>query len=285
MTNIYTTSLALMMPLVLMAQSTTLERPQGKMAYTLHDQGDTLIVAIPGIGDNQGQYRFMVPKLVAAGYQVATVDLRGHGDSSREWPEYSSAANGKDIVALIDELGAKNVILIGNSIGGATSVWVGAERPGVVKSIVMINPFVEDAEMKWYEKVLFKAAFARPWGKTSWLKFYKSNYPSQRPDDFNQHIQELDAMLSRPGGYKAFAATLWSSHAEAAKRIPDVTAPVKVIIGSKDPDYKDPVTELAKLKRIFNADATMIDGAGHYPHVEFANQTNEIILKYLERKN
>ena len=96
-------------------------------------------------------------------------------------------------------------------------------------------------------------------------------------------MSDLDAMLSRPGGFKAFANTLWASHDKAAARIPEVKAPVKVIIGSKDPDYKDQAAEMEKLQKMFDADTTMIDGAGHYPHAEFPDQTGRIVLEYLER--
>lgn len=273
--------LALVLPVAIMGQSATLERTAGKMAYTLHGEGSTLVIAIPGIGDNQDQYRFMVPELVKSGYQVATVDLRGHGKSSTDWPDYSSAANGTDLVALIDELNADDIILIGNSFGGAMSVWAAAERPAFVKAIVMINPFVEDPKMKWYQKLLFGVALGGPWGKSAWLKVYGNNYPSQKPADFEDHLADLKSMLSRPGGYKAFLKTATSSHANAAKRIPEVNVPVKVLIGSQDPDYKDQQAELDKLVAMFRADGSMIDGAGHYPHVEFPEVTNQLVLEYL----
>lgn len=271
-----------MMPLTLIGGPAMLDRPNGKIAYTIHGVGSTLVIAMPGMGDTQNQYRYLTPILVDAGYQVATIDLRGHGNSSLVWPDYSSAANGSDVVALIDELGAKNVILVGNSIGGAMSVWVAAERPDVINGIVMVNPFVEDGEMKWIERIMFKALFAKPWGKSSWLKFYKSNYPSQKPEDFDSHLVEIKEMLSRPGGYDAFRATIWSSHAKAATRIPEVKAPVMVIFGSKDPDYKDPQAEMEKLQKMFDAQALMIEGAGHYPHAEFPEITNPAIIDYIK---
>ena len=33
------------------------------------------------MGDLRSVYRFLAPELVGAGYRVATMDLRGHGDS------------------------------------------------------------------------------------------------------------------------------------------------------------------------------------------------------------
>jgi pimeloyl-ACP methyl ester carboxylesterase len=44
------------------------------------------VVLSPGIGDRRQVYRFLAPDLAQAGYRVASVDLRGHGDSSLGWP-------------------------------------------------------------------------------------------------------------------------------------------------------------------------------------------------------
>ena len=284
MSKISTKTVIGMLPLMMMGQPKELSRPDGTMHYSLHGEGSVLIIAIPGIGDNQNQYRYMVPQWVDAGYQVATVDLRGHGESTTNWNNYSSASNGSDVVALIDELGARKVVLVGNSTGGAISVWAAAERPDAVEAVVMICPFVEDGPMAWYEKALFKVLLSKPWGKKVWFSVYSKNHQSQKPADFDDHLAELDKMLSRPGGYSAFTKTMWSSHAKAATRIPEVSAPVKVIMGSKDADFKDPDAELEKLQGLFDADTTMIDGAGHYPHVEFPEITGQAILTYLGEK-
>ncbi len=73
---------------------------------------------VPGLGDLRQEYRFLAPRLLAAGYRVVTMDLRGHGGSSTGWPDYSPAAIGSDIVALLEKLDASDAILVGNSLGG-----------------------------------------------------------------------------------------------------------------------------------------------------------------------
>src|SRR5580692_1226207 len=75
-----------------------LKLPDGQIAYD--DSGGTgpLIICVPGLGDVRQQYRFLAPRLVAAGFRVVTIDLPGHGESSVDWPDYSPAAVGADIV-------------------------------------------------------------------------------------------------------------------------------------------------------------------------------------------
>ncbi|MGH2370312.1 MAG: alpha/beta fold hydrolase, partial [Chloroflexota bacterium] len=59
-----------------------LDRPVGKVAYDDSGAGDPLVVCVPSMGDLRAEYRFLVPHLVAAGYRVVTMDVRGHGEST-----------------------------------------------------------------------------------------------------------------------------------------------------------------------------------------------------------
>ena len=64
-----------------------LKLPDGQIAYD--DTGGTgpLVICVPGLGDMRQQYRFLAPRLVAAGFRVVTMDLPGHGESSVDWPD------------------------------------------------------------------------------------------------------------------------------------------------------------------------------------------------------
>ena len=92
-----------------------LSRPDGSIAYDLVGEGPSapFVLCAPGMGDLRGEYRFLVPRLVAAGYRVATIDLRGHGQSTAAFADYSPRAVGTDLVALIDELRGSEVYVVG----------------------------------------------------------------------------------------------------------------------------------------------------------------------------
>jgi len=81
-----------------------LPRPNGEIAFEVSGAGP-LVVAIPGMGDARGSYRFLTPQLVDAGYRVASFDLRGHGESSSGFTEFDDMAAASDAIALIEELG------------------------------------------------------------------------------------------------------------------------------------------------------------------------------------
>ncbi len=64
-----------------------LQRPEGRIAYDVTGEGP-LVICAPGMGDVRQVYRFLVPRLVEAGYRVATMDLRGHGESDTTFTAY-----------------------------------------------------------------------------------------------------------------------------------------------------------------------------------------------------
>ena len=81
----------------------------------------------PGFGDMKEEYRFLAPKLVAAGYRVVAMDLRGHGESSTGWHDHTCAAMGSDMLALIEHLDAGPAMIIGTSMSAGSAAWAAAE--------------------------------------------------------------------------------------------------------------------------------------------------------------
>ena len=68
----------------------------GRIAYDVTGAGP-LVVLAHGMGNRRDAYRFLAPQLVAAGYRVANVDLRGHGESSTGWSSYTRTDTAGDL--------------------------------------------------------------------------------------------------------------------------------------------------------------------------------------------
>ncbi|MBZ0266210.1 alpha/beta hydrolase [bacterium] len=255
---------------------------EGQIAYEIVGNKGPFVIAIPGIGDLRSSYRHLAPLIAEAGYRMVLMDLRGHGDSSLKWNDYSSYSVGFDVVALIDHLHAEEVYIIGNSIGGAASVVAAAERPEQVKGIVMLNPFVRHVKMNPIIKGIFRLMLSGPWGDNMWMSHYDKLHIT-KPEDFNTHANDIKTSLKRDGRLKAFRKMLMSTHAAAEKRIPEVKAPVTIIMGLQDADMKDPFEQLKNLETTFNGSGFAIENAGHYVHAEQPELVAEIFLKSVEK--
>ena len=113
-----------------------LEHENGRIAYDDTGEGP-LVVCIPSMGDVRGEYRFLIPQLVSDGYRVVSMDVRGLGETSTEWGDYSVVGIGKDIIALIQELDAGPAIVVGTSMAAGAAVWAAAEAPDLVRGIIL----------------------------------------------------------------------------------------------------------------------------------------------------
>lgn len=79
-----------------------------------------------------------VDRLTAAGRRVVTLDARGHGRSDKYYdPErYGENRMADDVRALLDELGLRQVDLVGYSMGAVVSLITAAREPRVRRLVV-----------------------------------------------------------------------------------------------------------------------------------------------------
>lgn len=257
-----------------------LDRPGGRIAYDVSGDGP-LVVAVPGMGDLRSSYRTLRPALLDAGYRVATMDLRGHGESDTSFSEYGSAATGADIAALIEALGGGPATVIGNSMAAGSAVWAAGEQPTLVAGLVLSGPFVRDTPGGRLATLAFRLALVRPWGPRVWNAWYARLYPGRRPDDLDAHRARIRESLARPGGWDAFVKTTHTSHAAAEARLDAVQAPALVVMGEKDPDFGDPGAEAAFVAERLGGRVLMVPEAGHYPHAEFPEVVTPHVVRFL----
>src|SRR6478752_5516138 len=106
--------------------TSTIDRPDTsgsrRVAYELRGDGP-LVVTIPGMGDLRSADAQLADALIADGFRVATLDLRGHGDSDAGFADLGDAATASDAAALIEHLGGPAVV-VGTSMGASSAVLV-----------------------------------------------------------------------------------------------------------------------------------------------------------------
>jgi pimeloyl-ACP methyl ester carboxylesterase len=260
-----------------------LDLPGGRIAYDDTGSGP-LVVCVPGMGDVRAEYRLLAPRLLAAGYRVVTMDLRGQGESSANWPDYSQAAVGGDVVALIRALGGGPAFVVGTSYAGGAAVWAAAQAPEATSGVVLTSAFVREhgsALQQRMNALLYSVLFADPWGPAVWRAYFPTFYPTRKPDDFTPYLAGLVAMLRQPGKMRAMRRMMLSA-SNTESQLARVRAPALVVMGTRDPDFKpDPRAEAEWIAAHVHGTFQMIDGAGHYPQVEMPDETADAIIGFL----
>lgn len=245
-----------------------LPRPEGRLAYTVTGTGP-LVVAVPGMGDLRSAYRDLVPPLVEAGYRVAVMDLRGHGDSDTTFRTHGDVATGQDLLALVEHLGGP-AVLVGNSMGAGAAAWAAAEAPDAVAGLVLLGPFLRDpatgAAKAAASRLLYRVALARPWGAAAWAGFYSTLTKGRKAPWHAEHVAAIRSSMREPGRLQSFRdLALALTHAPVEARLPEVHAPAVAFLGALDPDFADQGAELAWIQEAVGAQGHLVPGVGHYP--------------------
>jgi pimeloyl-ACP methyl ester carboxylesterase len=208
------------------------------------------------------------------------MDVRGHGETSTGWDDYSVAGIGEDILALIRELGGEPAIVVGTSMGGGAAIWSAVEAPELVKGMILVDPFV-NGDSNGPLVFLLSIMFARPWGAFMWKKYYTSLYLTRKPADFDSYISALHKNIKQRGRLEAVMAMLSASKVSSGERISKVKQPALVLMGSKDPDFKNPVAEAKRIAEAVRGEFKIIENAGHYPHAEMPEVTAPLMIEFM----
>jgi pimeloyl-ACP methyl ester carboxylesterase len=271
----------------LVAQVRYLQRPAGRVSYTVEGEGP-LVIAVPGMGDLRSSFREIVAPLVEAGYRVAVTDLRAHGDSDTTFSEFGDIATGGDIIALILELG-EPAVLLGNSMGAASAAWAAAERPDLVAGLVFYGPLLRDPAMNALTArslhLLYHLLFARPWGARAWATYYRTTLNRGRTAPWlGEHVADIRAKLSEPGRLRSFRRlALQLTHSVVEPRLAEITAPMLAFVGALDPDFRDPGAERTWIESL-GAQAVLVPESGHYPHAQRPDVTVPATLAFLAER-
>lgn len=254
------------------------------LAYDDTGGSGPLVILLPGAGDVRSENRFLVPSLKEAGYRVVNADLPGHGESPVA-ESYGVAETADALLALIQGLGGGPASVIGTSFAPAAAVWAAAVRPERIASIVAISPHLEAEETPGSRLLgaVISLLIRKPWATWAWRRFYRSWYKSRVPDDLGEELGKMQTMLKDAGRRRAVRETLTAHRRGLPEKLDAYACPTLVIFGGADDHFPDPAAEASRVRSRLHGELVMVEGAGHYPHVERPDIVGPAVVGFLNR--
>lgn len=208
-------------------------------------------------------------------YRVIQIDARNHGDSFHS-DTMTYEAMAQDIIALLDALEIKKVILIGHSMGGKAVMKVTQFAPERVAELIMIDVAPVAYEERRHDEIL--AA----------LKAVTASTAADRKEaaDIMRHYIDEEFVIQfllksfRDGAWRFNVPVLDRDYDEVAgwRTIPTWHGPALFIIGGDSPYVlKEYQAEIQA--QLPDATATVIAGTGHWVHA----QKTDLVLKAIHR--
>src|SRR4051812_45967429 len=118
-----------------------------RLAYTEHGSGPRTVVLLHGLLLSQRMHLPLARDLAQRGNRVVTLDLLGHGksDRPRDMWRYSMSFFGEQVVALLDEIGVDQAVVMGTSLGANTTLEVASQAPERLRGMVVEMPVLDNA--------------------------------------------------------------------------------------------------------------------------------------------
>jgi len=247
------------------------------------------VVLLHGFPDSGRLWRYQVPALAAAGFQVIVPDLRGYGRSGK--PEaveaYSIPVLAGDVMAILAEQGIGTAHVVGHDWGAALAWGLAAFVPDTVDHLVVLsvgNPVtflrtLEQRQRSWYMLLFQFPGVAERWlTEDNWANFrHWGGHP-----DGDQVIAELEANGSLTPGLNWYRANIApESWAGPPLQLPPVQAPAMGVWSSGDfalseVQMTDSAENMAGPWRY-----ERLDGPGHWMQLEVPGRVNELLLDFL----
>lgn len=208
-------------------------------------------------------------------YKVVAVDLAGHGDSGVGREAWTMAAFAGDVVAVVERLGLRRVILIGHSMGGDVIVEAARRLPGRVAGLIWVDVYKQLQTPRTPEQI---QTFVAPF-HGDFVERTRALVRGMFPPSADRSLVERVAtdMSSAP---PAVALGAMESAISFDRQIPRALQELQLRVVAINPD--SPPTDIASMKR-HGVDVVLMSGVGHFPMMEDPDRFNRLLKTAIEK--
>ncbi|MGV9797550.1 alpha/beta fold hydrolase [Mycobacterium sp. NPDC003449] len=253
------------------------------LAYDDRGKGDAVLFIAGSGGAGRTWHLYQVPEFQRAGYRVITFDNRGIG-ATENAEGFGIDQMVADTAALIEQLGAAPVRIVGVSMGSFIAQELMVARPDLVRSAVLLaTRGREDRARQFFrnaERTLAESGVMLPPAYDAKVRMLENFSPKTLNDD--QLARDWSEMFTmwptKPTpGLRAQLDVAPDGNRLAAYRV--ITAPV-LVIGFADDLVLPPHLGREVADAIPNGRYLEIPDTGHLGFIEKPQDINAAILKF-----
>lgn len=246
-------------------------------------KGAPAVLMIQGLGaDKNGWNMQRFP--LALHYRVIALDNRGAGRSDKPFGHYSLEQMADDAISVLDAVGVERAHVVGASMGGAISQFIGLKYPERVISLTLActacrnHPWRRELLASWATIATERGVGEMTKTAARWVI---------GPRSFRRLLPAFGwfgplAMGRTSHAFVSQVRAILDVDDSVSERLDEITAPTLVLVGNQDIlTPRGDSEELAD--RLPNAELVVISGAAHGFMVEHASTFNKVLGEFLGR--
>jgi len=123
-----------------------------EIRFDMQGKGKTTLIFVHGWANNKSIWDAQVAHF-SKKYNVITIDLAGFGESGNNRNNWTMSAFGEDVIAVINHLELKDVVLVGFSMGAPVVIETVKRVPDKVLGLVLVD-YLHNVEMRYSSEVI-----------------------------------------------------------------------------------------------------------------------------------
>ncbi len=252
------------------AEPETVKVAAGTLRFLRQGEGGEPVVLVHGFGGDLDNWLFAAPAL-AEEHTVYSLDLPGHGGSSKDVGSGSLDVLVDALEQFLDSQDLDRAHLVGHSLGGLVAARVAARSPGRVASLALVAPAGVGEEInRDYIDGFVAAESRRELKPVLQLLFADEGLVTRQLVDDVLKYKRIDGVDE---ALRALAANVFAERAALG----ELEVPLLIVWGREDRIVPAAHAELAPA----GAEVHVLDAAGHSPHMEAAGEVNRLLDGFL----
>jgi len=228
--------------------------------FQVNGKGEPTLVLVHGWALDRRLWDGQVQRL-SARHRVVTLDLAGHGESGRERVQWTIAAFGRDVEAVVEAVRAKQVVLVGHSMGGPVVLEAARRMPERVKGIVPVDTLLDVEQRTPADQVdAFAQQLEADYATTTTQMANEYLFVPATPAAVRERVLGHATALP-PDISIAMLRQSWTYDPLPALR--EINAPIRAVNADKFPTNLE-----ANRRHMPGYEAIILTGTGHYPMLE-----------------
>ena len=243
-----------------------------------------VVCFLHSLSSDTGVWAEQVYPLLAEGWRVLRLDMRGHGGSHAGDDDFSMKDLANDIAGILDFLDIEKIHLVGLSIGGMIAQCFAIQYGQRLHSLMLCGTAPTrlggSFDEMWAPRfaLMDTSGSVEPLADASMERWVTDSFKPEHPGKWQQ-IRDTVAQTSTEG-YRGGGIAI--DKFDVVDQLPQVAVRTLVVCGDQDPGTP-PEGNRRIAELIPGAQYLEIPNARHFPMVEYPELFNRVMMGWLDR--
>ncbi|UCC40411.1 MAG: alpha/beta hydrolase [Candidatus Aminicenantes bacterium] len=240
--------------------------------YEVRGKGEPALVFVHGWGNRRSIWDTQVAHF-SQKHKVVTIDLAGFGESGNDRKMWTMESFGDDVVAVVNKLSLKNVILIGFSMGAPVVLEAAKQLPEHITGVVLVDELHDIKKVFSQEEINNLILYLMDAVTEPTIEKLEPFFKKNREESFKR-VTTMMKDVSKVGWSECLKDYFRWRNEDCVDSLKKIQAPLISINSDQPPTHVE-----AFKKYVPSFEAKIIPGVGHVVFWDAPNEFNRLLAE------